>query len=324
VGLTHKKILLNVDHSLLDEAVKLGFQHFVEIDKDGVIRLVRGAASAHDLRYVKIRSGADLRGVIESAAPGSITVVETGDWSIIPYENLIAELHLKGAEVYAVGDPGSLETLLSVMEKGVDGVVLRVSSKQELILVADTLASATPPELVEAEVTHIRQVGLGDRVCVDTTTTLTEGEGLLVGNTSDFLFLVHNENIQTEYTEARPFRVNAGALHCYVLQKNGRTNYLSELKAGDNVLIVSPRGSRTVAVGRAKIERRPLALIGARAQGRTGSIVVQWAETIRLTTPEGKPISVTSLKEGSKVLVHLGEQVGRHFGAKVDEFIIEK
>ncbi|MEM0271797.1 MAG: 3-dehydroquinate synthase II [Thermoprotei archaeon] len=312
------------DKALLAEAEKLGFEDFAEIGEKGVVVSGRSGSAPPNMVYTRISGGEDLKRVILETKPGSTVVVEAVDWSIIPYENLIAELHLKGAEVYSVGDPASLPILLTVMEKGVDGVVVRVASKRDLELIKNTLATLEAPRLVEAEVTEISQVGLGDRVCVDTTSILNEGEGLLVGNTSDFLFLVHNENIQTAYTEARPFRVNAGALHCYVLQRDGRTNYLSELKAGDRVLVVSKTGARVVSVGRAKIERRPLVLVRAKVGERVGSVVLQWAETIRLTDAEGKPISVTQLVKGSRVLVHLAERTGRHFGAKVDEFIIEK
>jgi len=50
---------------------------------------------------------------------------------------------------------------------------------------------------------------------------------------------------------------------------------------------------------------------------------VQNAETIRLVTPQGRPISVVDLEPGSEVLVAL-EESGRHFGVKVDETIDEK
>ena len=66
---------------------------------------------------------------------------------------------------------------------------------------------------------------------------------------------------------ARPFRVNAGAVHAYVLLPEGKTKYLSELKAGDEVLVVRHDGATSVAyVGRNKIERRPLMLVEAEAQ----------------------------------------------------------
>lgn len=301
----------------------MGFEWFVEWDGEG-FTFPPQAGLAGKTRYARISGGGDLRRLIDTTPPGSVAVVETSDWSIIPYENLIAELHLKGAQVYAVGEPSDLNTLFTVMEKGVDGVIVRVSSKADLERVRESLISVEAPRLLEAEVTEIVQVGLGDRVCVDTTSILSEGEGLLVGNTADFFFLVHNENIQTEYTEARPFRVNAGAVHCYVLQANGRTNYLSELRAGSRVLVVSKKGAREVVVGRAKIERRPLALVRARVGEREGSVVLQWAETIRLVGADGKPVSITQLGKGSKVLAHLEEHVGRHFGARVEEFIIEK
>jgi len=58
-------------------------------------------------------------------------------------------------------------------------------------------------------------------------------------------------------------------------------------------------------------------------QGEIISAILQNAETIRLTQPNGKPISVVELKKGSKVLAFL-EEAGRHFGMKVDETITEK
>ena len=64
-------------------------------------------------------------------------------------------------------------------------------------------------------------------------------------------------------------------------------------------------------------------LIEAEAEGSPISLVAQNAETIRMVTPDGKAISVTSLKPGDKVLGHV-EKMGRHFGMQVDETLIEK
>src|SRR5262249_58828709 len=63
----------------------------------------------------------------------------------------------------------------------------------------------------------------------------------------------------------REFRGNAGALHSYIWAPSDQILYLSEMKAGVEVLCVDTRGcSRIVTVGRAKIERRPLVCIRAR------------------------------------------------------------
>ena len=64
-------------------------------------------------------------------------------------------------------------------------------------------------------------------------------------------------------------------------------------------------------------------LIEADAGGEPISLVMQNAETIRLVDPDGKAISVTTLKPGDKVLGHI-EKAGRHFGMKVDETLIER
>jgi len=76
-------------------------------------------------------------------------------------------------------------------------------------------------------------------------------------------------------------------------------------------------------VGRLKIEKRPLMLVAAEADGREVTTIVQNAETIRLVDPDGKPVSVVQLKPGDQVLVSL-ESGGRHFGYRIEETITEK
>jgi 3-dehydroquinate synthase II len=150
------------------------------------------------------------------------------------------------------------------------------------------------------------------------------GEGMLVGNSGQAFLLVHSESLETPYVAPRPFRVNAGAVHAYVLLPDGKTKYLSELSAGDEVLLVRHDGQTSVGyVGRNKIERRPLLLVEAEAAGRSVSLILQNAETIRLTSPKGEALSVASLKVGDEVLAHI-ETGGRHCGRQVEETITEK
>jgi 3-dehydroquinate synthase II len=73
---------------------------------------------------------------------------------------------------------------------------------------------------------------MGDRVCVDTCNLMISGEGMLVGSQSCGLFLVNSEADEVHpYVASRPFRVNAGAVHAYVLVGE-KTKYLCELEAG--------------------------------------------------------------------------------------------
>jgi 3-dehydroquinate synthase II len=102
-----------------------------------------------------------------------------------------------------------------------------------------------------------------------------------------------------------------------------RTRYLSDLKVGDEVLVVNSKGiSRPVVIGRLKIERRPLMLIKVQTAGGDHNIILQNAETIRLISGE-VPVSIVDLKEGDEVLIRT-EEGGRHFGTKVEESIVEK
>jgi 3-dehydroquinate synthase class II len=59
---------------------------------------------------------------------------------------------------------------------------------------------------------------------------------------------------ESSYINSRPFRVNAGPVHAYVHASGGRTAYLSELKSGAEVTVVSPEGgTRQANVGRCKV-----------------------------------------------------------------------
>jgi 3-dehydroquinate synthase II len=249
-------------------------------------------------------------------------VLRTTDWRIIPLENLVSR---RGGLMLEVAGAEQARVAVQVLERGVDGVVLDTRDPEEVRrTVAEVHAISPKLEMTTAEITAIKVLGMGDRACVDTCTTMGRGEGMLVGNSGSAFFLVHSESLETEFLNPRPFRVNAGAVHAYIMLADGKTTYLSELKAGDEVLLVRYDGQTSVGyVGRNKIERRPLVLVEAQAGDRALSLVMQNAETIYLTNPEGEAVPVASLKPGDNVLVHV-ERGGRHLGVPVEETITEK
>jgi len=252
-----------------------------------------------------------------------IVVLRMLDWTIIPIENLLAR-RAKNIMVQ-VETSEQARLMVEILEKGVDGVVLKTTDINEIKKTAEIIHGISEKiALVTATITSTKQLGMGDRACLDTCTQMIVGEGILVGNTAAGFFLVHSESIDNPYVASRPFRVNAGAVHAYTLTPGGKTKYLADLKAGDEVLLVDIRGkSQTAYLGRNKIEKRPMMLIEAEAEGEPISLVMQNAETIRLVNSKGNAVSVTTLKPGDKVLGHI-EKAGRHFGMQVDETLIEK
>lgn len=274
----------------------------------------------------KVYSNDDLDEIVTASAMGpDLVIIEATDWKIIPLENIIARLHKSGTKIYTTANSvDEVRTMFSVLELGTDGVIFTTNDENQVSKLGSFLENVNFP-LQAARIVEIKDVGPGERVCIDTASMLKTGEGLLVGSKANFLFLIHNESVGSSFTSPRPFRVNAGAVYCYTLLPDGKTKYLSEVESGAEVLVVNKEGmSRQVVVGRSKIETRPLRLIKAEINGELGSIILQNAETIRVVTKEGSLVSVTDLKVGNEILAHILRQAGRHFGMEVDEYILEK
>jgi len=309
------------------DAILVKPEKIEELKSLGLIKIIAQSNKADleiekDIKIVRINSKKDEEKVVLEQGKISV-IIENKDWTIIPLENLISKTSNLIQEVTSLNQA---KTALTTLEKGADGIILKTDSLQDIKDIANIINKMSEEKfkLVEAVIESIEPLGMGDRVCVDTSSMLNPGQGMLVGDSSSAMFLVYNENVKSPYCDARPFRVNAGGVHAYCQLPSNKTCYLSEIKSGSKILVVNPQGdSEEVIVGRAKIEKRPMLLVRALYKNKEISLVMQNAETIRLTSLSGKPISITKLKKDDKILAYL-QEAGRHFGVKVKESIKEK
>jgi 3-dehydroquinate synthase II len=275
---------------------------------------------------VAIKGRGDEENAVKAAELSSdYIVIHCPEWKIIPLENLIAKTRGKSKLLAEVSSAKEAKLALETLELGADGIVLKTSDLDELMETAVVAKKkASKVDLVAVKILELKEIGIGARVCIDTCDLMKSGEGILVGCQSSGLFLIQAEVHESPYVETRPFRVNAGPISLYTLSSPSRTRYLSELKAGDEVLIVDKRGkTRSTNVARVKIEWRPMVLIVAEHEGKRIKTIAQNAETIRLVTPQGSK-SVVKLEIGDKLLAHVVEG-GRHFGTLVkEETVIER
>ncbi len=274
-----------------------------------------------DVVCVEIRSSEEEDEIVRLSREKRV-VVKTTDWTIIPLENLVART---GNILVEVADIDEAKTASAILEKGVDGLIITHRDPVKVREIIDEIKSDHQAlDLVSLRIDSLRPLGMGDRVCVDTCSMMGPGEGCLVGNSSQAFFLIHAESIENPYVSPRPFRVNAGPVHAYIMVPGAKTRYLSELKAGDEIIGVNAQGrAMTMLVGRVKIERRPLILMEATGPNGPATTICQNAETIRLMGCAGDAISVVKLRPGDEVLGYVDEP-GRHFGHKVKETITEK
>ncbi len=288
------------------------------------IKLLKSIGKIVAVRII-IKGKKDEEKAIEAAELNcDYVIVGTPDWKIIPLENLIAKTRKKTKLLAEVSSAKEAKVALETLELGSDGVVLNTKNVEELEKTAELAKrDALAVNLVTFKVVDVKEIGTGARVCIDTCELMKPGEGMLLGCQSSGLFLVQAEVHKSPYVETRPFRVNAGPLSLYALTSPNKTRYLSELKSGEEVLVVDRQGKAHVTnIARAKIEWRPLLLIEAVYSGKTFKLIAQNAETIRVVTPEDSK-AVTDLKIGDKILAQV-EEGGRHFGTLVkEEAVIE-
>lgn len=303
-----------------DKFKKLGKFNLIPIQNDRI------NVNDKSCEFLKISGKEDEEKAASLAGKKDYVVVSASDWKVIPIENLIAAYQKTESKLLVeVFDAGNAKLFFTTLEVGADGVVFNPKNIKEIHALRKLMDELEEfkLDLVSAKITKVESLGMGDRVCIDTCSILNVGEGMLIGSQSNGLFLVHSESVKSEYVGTRPFRVNAGPVHSYILTKKDKTKYLSELSVGDEVLVVDSNGAtRPAVLGRVKMEKRPLVLMEAEYKKRRFNIILQNAETIRLVS-EKKPLSIVDLNIGDSILIWIDDKA-RHFGMKVDESIVEK
>lgn len=255
-------------------------------------------------------------------------IVEFESETNIPLELILAYSQINNVNICKIvncSDAGWNAAM--TMEMGSHYILIKTKDVKEIIEARNKFNKFNQETLhIEPlKIKELTHLSMGDRVCIDTTSLLDKNEGILIGSTSYGGILVSSETHFLPYMDLRPFRVNAGALHSYVWCADGKTKYLSELKAGDEVLAVHSDGSaRIVNVGRVKSERRPMLLIKAQSKsGQEVNVIVQDDWHIRILCVDGSVKNSTLLKPGDEVAGYICKP-GRHMGVKIEESITEK
>ncbi|MBI88044.1 MAG: hypothetical protein CMB67_03330 [Euryarchaeota archaeon] len=258
-------------------------------------------------------------------------LVRCSNWTMVPLENLVAASRESGTKIaVSIDKEVELGGAAFALGEGVDAVLV----PRNLVIEASRIFkeklkipkkhNESKITVREAEVLSIEAVGMGERVCIDLTRRLEDGQGMAIGSMSGMLCMIHGETIPSEFVPTRPFRVNAGAIHSYALISDRKTKYLSELNSGDEVAIVSDKGVADIAtIGRLKIENRPLVMVRFSTQNSLGQIVLQQAETVRIITTGGKIESITNIEPGMMISL-IYSNIGRHIGMPIRGGVTEK
>lgn len=175
-------------------------------------------------------------------------------------------------------------------------------------------------EYINSNIIECIDMGEGTRAEIDLIDVLADDEGILVGNTGAGFILVLAETRSTNTYPPRPFRVNVGAIHQYIYLENNVTKYVSEIEPGDKIVVTNGNSERVVAVGRVKIEKRPIRRIKLE---NNISASLQIADSIFIKG-SNKEIHFIDAQINDSIVCLPSEKTARHKGEVIDEFIIEK
>ncbi|MDQ8706906.1 3-dehydroquinate synthase II [Streptomyces sp. LHD-70] len=302
-------------------------REIADLDGLGTLEARHRGGEQDTAALVDVVDDPTLKLACEAARELPYTVVRFKDPTKIPLEIVIAAADSSpGQLICEAADLEEAQIIVDVLEKGSEGVLIAPKTANDVFAVVEMLRTKTPDlNLSKLTVQSIEHLGLGDRVCIDTCTHFEKDEGMLVGSYSHGFVLCVSETHPLPYMPTRPFRINAGALHSYVLGADNRTNYLSELKAGSAVLAVGADGrTRRIVVGRIKLESRPL--LGIKAVSEEGvevNLIVQDDWHVRVLGPGAAVLNTTELKKGDQLLGYVATDK-RHVGWPVGEFCVEK
>lgn len=275
-------------------------------------------------------------------------------WQMIPAENLIAAAANSGTKVaFCVKESSDVGGLARALELGVDALCVSISApvdlwntvfqaQKERMKIVPAKSTTEAADSGMATVIeglcwrrYCNSTILADRICIDLVQMLLPAEGLWVGSSAKCLALVLSEAATSKLVPTRPFRINAGPVHSYVLLADESTKYLCEIEPGDQVLVHNSvtRTNRAITVGRIKQEVRPCILVelDEPTTKSKAQVFIQQAETVRLGRDGGKFVRVTELEPSTcladattqPVLLRITSR-GTHVGKKYDGKVVEK
>lgn len=324
------KLLIFLSHDEVEVCKEL----LSEIGKKDIIIFSKEVEILEDIHgvekglFLSVDNRESLDNTVEMTNYFKYVIIEFKSETNIPLELVLASSQKNNCSICKKVTDGRDGWVASmVMEMGSHSILLSSRNAEDIMVLKNQMDKLTQNKMAIKELTivELKHIGMGDRICIDTTSLLKEDEGLILGSTSCGGILISSETHFLPYMELRPFRVNAGALHLYAWNTENKTDYLSELKAGSEIMTVDSKGNtRVVSVGRIKMERRPLLLVKAKDENNVEvNVIIQDDWHVRIIGIEGKPMNCTELKPGNKVLGYTCT-VGRHVGIKIDENIIEK
>jgi len=91
--------------------------------------------------HKKVNSNTDIEEIKTISEKGAnFVIIDVEDWKIIPLENIIASLQKTNTEIFALAKSvEEVETLFTVLELGVDGIIIETENEEEIIKIKNII-----------------------------------------------------------------------------------------------------------------------------------------------------------------------------------------
>ena len=146
-----------LEAGIVSYILRKGDESFEDLGKmEDVIYFENGQPVSDDVMFSSIDTPEAQDKVLSMVGKKKTIIVETGDWTIIPLENMIAKFRSAGTRVMAVASKKEeAELYLTTMEKGVDGIVIDVKDPPMVRKFGDRLSATGKETLSEVEIVSV-------------------------------------------------------------------------------------------------------------------------------------------------------------------------
>ncbi|MGS0894287.1 3-dehydroquinate synthase II [Burkholderia stagnalis] len=289
------------------DACPAGAAAQVAVSPAGVATLVDDAHAPLAGARVRIGDAADLDAARAAIARHALVVLDYALATTVPLERLLAGVRDAACRiVVSLTDPHGAAYLARKYAQAPVDIAFAprdAAALRGVLAACVALHPREPLKLRAFEVQRVEPLGVGLHAVIDGCSQLDGDECVLTGASATSMLLVGAAGAARPPGRALAFGIDAGSADSFVFCGGDRARQLALLRSGERVLTVGAAGdTRTVVVGRVRIESAPLVALHARsASGASARVVLRGDGAAQLRTDDGARVGLADVLPGIRL-----------------------